>query len=180
MSLSVQFLSLLAMIGTGIVAGAFMDMIGTGTSHAGKKSFFRRRAIWFEIIGWIIAGCGTFYILFLVRDGAWRMYDPFAQISGLLLYASLFYRPFRLLGRMILLIVIKPIWFIIRFIISIIGHIFRILFKVIVFLITPFIKLYQFISKKLLNFIRPKPSTSKGGKKNARKSNNSSGGSKPS
>lgn len=90
MSLSVQFLSLLAMIGTGIVAGAFMDMIGTATGHAGKKSFIRKHAVWFEGIGWVIAGCGTFFILFLVRDGAWRMYDPFAQISGLLLYASFF------------------------------------------------------------------------------------------
>ncbi len=45
MSLSVQFLSLLAMIGTGIVAGAFMDMIGTGTAHAGRNHSFRRRAV---------------------------------------------------------------------------------------------------------------------------------------
>ena len=42
MSLSVQFLSLLAMIGTGIAAGAFMDMIGTGTAYAGKKSLVRK------------------------------------------------------------------------------------------------------------------------------------------
>ncbi len=40
----------------------------------------------FEVIGWVVVGCWTFYILFLVRDGAWRMYDPFAQISGMLLY----------------------------------------------------------------------------------------------
>ena len=73
MSLSVQFLSLLAMIGTGIVAGAFMDMIGTGTAHAGKKSIIRKHAVWLEVIGWIFVGCGTFYILYLVTR--WGMAD---------------------------------------------------------------------------------------------------------
>ncbi|MEK5040528.1 spore cortex biosynthesis protein YabQ [Sporosarcina sp. FSL K6-3457] len=151
MSLSVQFLSLLAMIGTGIVAGAFMDMIGTATGHAGKKSFIRKHAVWFEGIGWVIAGCGTFFILFLVRDGAWRMYDPFAQISGLLLYASFFYKPFRLLGRIILLVFIKPLWFIARLVISIIRQIFRILIKAVVFLFTPFVKLFRIISGNFFN-----------------------------
>ena len=114
MSLSVQFLSLLTMIGTGIVAAAFIDMIGTGTAHAGKKSIVRRRAALFEVIGWIIAGCWTFYILYIVRDGAWRIYDPFAQISGILLYASFFHKPIRLVGRIILVLFVKPLWFIIR------------------------------------------------------------------
>lgn len=180
MSLSVQFLSLLAMIGTGVVAGAFMDMIGTATTHAGKKSFIRRRAAWFEAIGWIIVGCWTFYILFLVRDGAWRMYDPFAQISGLLLYASFFYKPFRLLGRIILLVFIKPIWFIVRLIISVIRQIFRIIVKFVVLLFTPFVKLYRIISGRLTSLIQPKSSASKSGKKNTKKTRKSGGGTKPS
>lgn len=151
MSLSVQFLSLLAMIGTGVVAGAFMDMIGTGTAHARKKSFIRKRAAWLEMIGWIVVGCGTFYILFLVRDGAWRMYDPFAQISGLLLYASFFYKPFRLLGRIILVIFIKPLWFIVQLFISIIRQVFRLMIKIVVFLFTPFVKLFRIISRNPFN-----------------------------
>ena len=151
MSLSVQFLSLLAMIGTGIVAGAFMDMIGTGTAHVGKKSFIRKHAVWFEMIGWIVVGCGTFYILFLVRDGAWRMYDPFAQISGLLLYASLFYKPFRLLGRIILMVFIRPLWFVIRLVISMIRQVFRMIIKIVVFLFAPFVKLFNIISRFFFN-----------------------------
>lgn len=151
MSLSVQFLSLLAMIGTGVVAGAFMDLIGTGTAHASKKSFIRKRAAWFEMIGWVAVGCGTFYILFLVRDGAWRMYDPFAQVSGLLLYASFFYKPFRLLGRLILLVFIKPIWFVIRLVISIIRQVIRVIIKIGVFLFTPFVKLFRIISRNPFN-----------------------------
>ena len=119
MSLSVQFLSLLAMIGTGIVAGAFMDMIGTGTAYAGKKSIIRKYAVVLEVIGWIVVGCGTFYILYLVRDGAWRIYDPFAQISGMLLYASFFHKPFRFLGRILFILFVKPLWFIVHLLVSI-------------------------------------------------------------
>ncbi len=114
MSLSVQFLSLLAMIGTGIVAAAFIDMIGTGNAHAGRKSIIWRRAAWLEFIGWIIVGCWTFYVLFLVRDGAWRIYDPFAQLSGMLLYVSFFYKPSRFIGRLLLFVFVKPLWFLIR------------------------------------------------------------------
>ncbi|MFC5590888.1 spore cortex biosynthesis protein YabQ [Sporosarcina soli] len=148
MSLSVQFLSLLAMIGTGIVAGAFMDMIGTGTAYAGKKSFIRKYAVAIEVIGWVLVGCGTFYVLYLVRDGAWRMYDPVAQVSGLLLYASFFYRPFRLLGRIVLLLVVKPLWFLIRLIVSIVRQIIRLLMKILSVLVLPFVKLFRLISMK--------------------------------
>ncbi|KAA0941053.1 hypothetical protein FQ087_21670 [Sporosarcina sp. ANT_H38] len=149
MSLSVQFLSLLAMIGTGIVAGAFMDMIGTSTAHAGKKSIIRKRAVWLEVIGWVLIGCGTFYILYLVRDGAWRIYDPFAQISGMLLYVTIFYKPFRLLGRVLLVLFIKPLWFFVRLIVLIVRKIILFIARIIVVLCTPFVKLYRIISRKL-------------------------------
>ena len=143
MSLSLQFLSLLTMIGTGIVTAAFIDMIGTGTSHAGNKSLIKRRAAVFEIIGWILAGCWTFYILFLVRDGEWRIYDPFAQMSGILLYASFFHKPFRLIGRLLLVILIKPLWFIIRVIISVIRYVIHLVDNMITFLFRPFIKIFR-------------------------------------
>jgi spore cortex biosynthesis protein YabQ len=149
MSLSVQFLSLLAMIGTGIVTAAFIDMISTGTAHAGKKSIIRRRAAWLEVIGWTIAGCWTFYILYLVRDGAWRIYDPLAQLSGMLLYASLFHKPFRFFGRIILALFIKPLWFIAKLIVSIIRQLIRFIVKVILFLLSPFVKLFRKISRNL-------------------------------
>jgi hypothetical protein len=166
------------MIGTGVVAGAFMDMIRTGTAHAGKKSIIRRRAAWLEVIGWIIVGCGTFYILFLVRDGAWRMYDPFAQICGMLLYASLFYKIFRFFGRILLLIVIKPLWFITHLIVSFVRQVFRLIVKFIVFLFAPFVKLFRIISGSLFNLIQPKSSTSKSGKKKTKRALNSGGDSK--
>lgn len=143
MSLSLQFLSLLTMIGTGIVTAAFIDMIGTGTAHAGKKSLLRRRAAVFEIIGWILAGCWTFYILFLVRDGEWRIYDPFAQMSGILLYASFFHKPFRLFGRFLLVIFIKPLWFIISMLFSVVRYVVLLIYGIIIFLFKPLIKIFR-------------------------------------
>ena len=114
MSLTSQFVSLLAMIGSGVIAGAFMDMIGTGIAKTGKTSIIRRRAIWLEAVGWGLAGCFAFAVLFVFRDGAWRMYDPLAQISGLLLYATLFHKPIRLLGRAIAFLFIRPILVLLR------------------------------------------------------------------
>lgn len=143
MSLSVQFLSLLAMIGTGIGAGAFMDLIGTGIDKSGKKSIIRKYSVLIEIIGWILIGCASFYVLFEVRDGAWRMYDPFAQVCGMLLYASIFHHPFRFFGRIINLLIIKPIWFIILLVVRIIRMIFRLLVKLVKVLVAPFIYLYN-------------------------------------
>lgn len=149
MSLSVQFYSLLAMIGTGIVAAAMIDMIVTGTSYAGKNSIVSKYAVILEIIGWIIAGCWTFTILYAVRDGAWRIYDPFAQLSGILLYISFFHKPIRLIGRIILLLIIKPILFIFRAIISIISRIIFIIVKLFTFLTKPFVTIFRKFHRKL-------------------------------
>ena len=142
MSLSVQFLSLLAMIGTGIAAAAFIDMIGTGTASAGKASFIRRHSTVFEVIGWTIAGCWTFLILYIVRDGGWRIYDPFAQVSGILLYASVFHKPIRFVGRIILILFVKPLWFIISTFFSMIWKLLHFFLKIVFLLFTPFVKLF--------------------------------------
>lgn len=143
MSLSVQFLSLLAMIGTGIVAAAFLDMIGTGTAHAGRKSIIRRHAAWFEWMGWVIVGCWTFYVLFLVRDGAWRIYDPFAQLSGMLLYVTIFNKPIRFIGRIVLFIFVKPLWFIFHLIVSMIRYSIRFFVSILAFLCRPFVIMFR-------------------------------------
>ena len=149
MSLSVQFLSLLAMIGTGILAGAFMDLVGTGVDASGKRSIIRKYGVLLEFIGWIIVGGASFYVLFLVRDGAWRMYDPVAQVCGMLLYASIFYRPFRFFGRLVNMLVIKPIVFMIMLVVRLVRGVFRILFKVLLFVAKPFFFLYDKIYESL-------------------------------
>ncbi|MEZ7173465.1 spore cortex biosynthesis protein YabQ [Sporosarcina sp. OR05] len=149
MSLSVQFLSLLAMIGTGIGAGAFMDLIGTGIDKVGKKSVIRKYSVLIEVIGWILIGCASFYVLFVVRDGAWRMYDPFAQVSGMLLYASIFHRPFRFFGRIVNMLIIRPIVFIILLVVRIIRALFRLVVRIVMLLATPFIYVYKKVYSSL-------------------------------
>lgn len=149
MSLSVQFLSLLAMIGTGIGAGAFMDLIGTGIDKVGKKSVIRKYSVLIEVIGWILIGCASFYVLFVVRDGAWRMYDPFAQVSGMLLYASIFHRPFRFFGRIVNMLIIRPIVFIILLVVRIIRALFRLVVRIVMVLATPFIFVYKKVYSSL-------------------------------
>lgn len=149
MSLSVQLLSLLAMIGTGIGAGAFMDLIGTGIDKVGKKSVIRKYSVLIEVIGWILIGCASFYVLFVVRDGAWRMYDPFAQVSGMLLYASIFHRPFRFFGRIVNMLIIRPIVFIILLVVRIIRALFRLVVRIVMVLATPFIYVYKKVYSSL-------------------------------
>ncbi|WOV84437.1 hypothetical protein PGH26_00380 [Sporosarcina jeotgali] len=148
MSISAQFVSLLAMMGTGIIAGAFMDMLGTGIANTGKASIIRKSAIWLETLGWLLAGCFAFAVLFVFRDGAWRMYDPLAQLSGLLLYATVFHKPFRLLGRIIIAVLIRPILFVFRILFWFIRYIFRVIQAIILLVFRPF----QFIYNRFFRY----------------------------
>ncbi|WP_301109243.1 spore cortex biosynthesis protein YabQ [Sporosarcina sp.] len=152
MSLSVQFFSLLAMIGAGILAGAVMDLFGTIIAACDKRSWIRRRAFWFELVIWVLLGVGAFWVLLIVREGAWRMYDPIAQVSGMLLYAVLFHYPFRFAGRLILLLVIRPVWYIIRLVILIIRRIVQALISILTFISWPAVRL----AKKTGKFLQKK------------------------
>lgn len=148
MSISAQFVSLLAMMGTGIMAGAFMDMLGTGIANTGKSSIIRRRAIWLETVGWLLMGGFAFAVLFVFRDGAWRMYDPLAQLSGLLLYATIFHRPFRLLGRISIALFIRPILMVFQIIFWFVRYVFRVIGALILLLSQPF----RFIYHRFFNY----------------------------
>lgn len=154
MSLSVQFFSLLAMIGTGITAGIVLDLFGTIVATCDKRSFIRRWAFWFECLIWIMLGIMSFWVLVLVRDGAWRMYDPVAQISGLLLYAAIFHHPVRIVGRLLLLVVLRPIWLIIRLVYLTIQRIFYLIASILSLITSPFIRLVKNIGKFLQNKCR--------------------------
>lgn len=148
MSLSVQFLSLLAMIGTGIIAAAVIDAIGTGIDYSGKKSLFRRYDTLIEIVAWLIVGALSFLVLYLVRDGAWRIYDPLAQFSGLLLYISFVHRPLRFIGRLILLLLVKPIWFVFSSLLLVIKHGVYFIWRLILVVFSPFVSIFRKLSDK--------------------------------
>lgn len=143
MTLSLQFFSLLMMVLSGIVIGAIIEGTRFLTDSFPRRSFVFKYRIALEIIVWVILGLGTFYILFSIRDGIWRIYDPLAQIVGVLLYEQLFQPVFRLAGRIFLRVIVQPIWLIIRILVFIIHKIVRFLVVLILLILKPFRFLFQ-------------------------------------
>ncbi len=109
MTVSEQFVSILIMMASGILVGAVIDCTRIIIGALSPKSFLKRFTIGFELVIWALLGALTFYILYIIKGGEWRLIDPIAQISGILLYESLFQPIFRFLGKIVLFIVIKPI-----------------------------------------------------------------------
>ncbi len=154
MTLSLQFYSLLLMVLSGILIGAIIEGARFVMNSFPKRTFVFKYSAALEIVVWIILGLGTFYILFNVRDGIWRIYDPLAQIVGILLYEQLFQPIFRLAGRIFLRIVIQPIWFLIRIFVTIINKIFRLIGFILVTIVRPF----HFVYKKIWHLaLKKKP-----------------------
>ena len=95
----------------------------------------------------------TYYLLFWLKNGAWRAYDPLAQIVGIFLYQLFFQRILRFIARILVNIIWKPIWFMVRLIIVIIRRILQIIIYIGAILIRPFVKIYSYLvytfSKKL-------------------------------
>ncbi|TQR18190.1 spore cortex biosynthesis protein YabQ [Psychrobacillus vulpis] len=143
MTLSLQFVSLVLMILSGVLIGAIVEGTRFLCESFPKRSFVFKYRSGLEVIVWILLGVGTFYMLYEVRDGIWRVYDPLAQVLGILLYEQIFQPLFRFLGRTFLLLVVKPIWFIIRFILTIIRKIIHFIVLIIVTIMKPFHFLYN-------------------------------------
>ncbi|GGA48490.1 spore cortex biosynthesis protein YabQ [Psychrobacillus lasiicapitis] len=154
MTLSLQFFSLLLMVLSGVVVGAIIEGTRFVMNSFPKRTFVFKYSTALEIIIWILLGLGTFYILFQVRDGIWRIYDPLAQIVGILLYEQLFQPIFRFMGRVFLRMIIQPIWFIIRIIVTIIRKILRLIALILLTIVRPF----RFIYKKMRHLaLKKKP-----------------------
>ncbi|WP_213424290.1 spore cortex biosynthesis protein YabQ [Bhargavaea massiliensis] len=151
MIVSHQLLSLLAMVGTGILAAAAIDMIRTagGGTRAGTA---------IELMAWPLLGLFAFSVLFAVRSGEWRLYDLLAQLAGVLLYESALHRPFRFAGRLITVLVIRPVLLLIGVIWRIAAFIVGIPVRLILFLVRlllrPFQKPIRAIRRKAGNLSR--------------------------
>uniref|UniRef100_UPI00406BF89A spore cortex biosynthesis protein YabQ n=1 Tax=Psychrobacillus sp. FSL H8-0483 TaxID=2921389 RepID=UPI00406BF89A len=143
MTLSLQFFSLLLMTLSGVLVGAIIEGTRFITDNFPRRSLIFKYRIALEILVWILLGIGTFYILFNVRDGIWRIYDPLAQIVGILLYEQFFQPVFRLAGRIFLRLIVQPIWFILRLIVTILRKIVNFILLIIGVLLKPFRFLYQ-------------------------------------
>ncbi|HWL25026.1 MAG TPA: spore cortex biosynthesis protein YabQ [Ureibacillus sp.] len=142
MTVNEQFVSILIMMTSGVLVGAIIDCLRVTTFALSPKSFLKRFTIGFELVMWALLGALTFYILYIIKGGEWRLIDPIAQISGILLYESLFQPLFRFLGRIVLYVVINPIILFFKFIFSIFRKLILLIMSIILFILSPFRKVF--------------------------------------
>ena len=149
MTISYQFLSLLAMILSGVATGFLVESFRDSCQALRPGALLRRYQRFFEILLWLGLGIASFYLLFQLRDGTWRIYDPCAQIVGIICYELWFRKPM-LLGRHVFMrLIIQPIWWVIHLIVTIIRYIVRVLVKIIMVVLWPLIILVKKIIEKI-------------------------------
>lgn len=139
MTVSSQFLHLAILVTSGLVVAAVIDCVRVIKIEAPNRS---RWTVLFELGIWLLLGVGTYLLLFIIKKGEWRVIDPLAQISGMLLYQSVFQRPLRFIGRLVWLLLLKPILLIVRGFIRVIRAIIRIILLAIMVVIRPILKIY--------------------------------------
>ncbi|MFD9628726.1 spore cortex biosynthesis protein YabQ [Peribacillus muralis] len=104
MTLTIQFYTLLAMIGMGSGFGAALD-----TYSRFLKRSERKRWIVFihDFLFWIIQGLLIFYVLFLVNEGEFRFYLFLALFCGFAAYQALFKGFYQRFLEFLIFLVIK-------------------------------------------------------------------------
>ncbi|HEO8421947.1 spore cortex biosynthesis protein YabQ [Niallia sp. FSL W8-0635] len=132
MTLSTQFMTMLAMVSMGLFFGISLD-----TYQYFLKRPIRKRSIVFihDILFWILQALLMFYVLFLVNKGEVRIYLVLALLLGFAMYKSLFQalylrllrkiisfcvHSYRFFIKVLVNVIYKPIKSIILFLLSII------------------------------------------------------------
>ncbi|MBT2679199.1 spore cortex biosynthesis protein YabQ [Bacillus sp. ISL-35] len=87
MTLSTQFLTMLAMIGMGSLFGASLDTHNRFLKRSKRKSWI---VFINDILFWVFQGLSIFYVLFSVNMGELRFYIFLALLCGFAAYQSLF------------------------------------------------------------------------------------------
>jgi hypothetical protein len=151
MILSHQTVSIVVMIISGLFIAATIDAFRFFWLNRKTTRLYKYHRF-FELFLWIGFGIATFYLLFIIKGGVWRFVDPIAQFFGIFLYEKVMKRPFRIVGRILDFIIIRPIKWLGLLIIGIIRFILKIIVNFMKFLLKPFIKpilkLFQKIIKK--------------------------------
>ena len=142
MMMSAQLVSMFVMFISGIAVGAVIDCTRILIWQIPLK-WVHQIATFIEWIIWILLGVCTFYLLFLIKGGQWRVVDPLAQIAGIVAYEFIFQRFIRFIGRMIVNILFKPVFYIVHFIVRILRTIIRWLIAGIMLLFRPITKLFK-------------------------------------
>ena len=152
--MSVQLISTAVMFLAGIMVGAVIDHIRYIIAMLPKKSVIYKISFFIELAFWGLLGAITFYLLFRMKGGEWRVIDPLAQIAGIIAY-DLFLQPiFRFIGRVFTALFIKPVLFLFKFSFLFARNIIRICIHILKFLFMPIIKLYKTSKKWALTLLR--------------------------
>ncbi|MFJ7733583.1 spore cortex biosynthesis protein YabQ [Lysinibacillus sp. NPDC097231] len=154
MIVSEQFVQLLVMVLSGIAVGFIIDSVRLIVYSTPKRSSLRRWMMVFELFTWILLGGLTYCLLFWLKDGAWRAYDPLAQIAGIFLYQTFFQTFLRFVAKIVVNITWRPFWFIVGLIVAIIRQILQILINIGAFILRPFVKIYSYLSYTFLKKLR--------------------------
>lgn len=130
MTLSTQFLTMLAMIGMGSYFGATLDTYNRFLQRSKRKSWI---VFFNDIFFWLFQGMSVFYVLFIVNKGELRFYIFLALLCGFAAYQSLLKKLYlqileivismvisiyQFLVKVIRILIYKPIYSLILFIIS--------------------------------------------------------------
>lgn len=168
MTLSTQFLTMLAMVGMGSCFGAALDTYNRFLQRSKRKSWI---VFFNDVLFWLLQGLIIFYVLFLVNKGELRFYIFIALLCGFAAYQSLlkgsYLRLLEIVVNMIIsiyqftlktfnLLIYRPVYSLIVTLISLIvllgkgilgllRIIYKILFFILKVLLTPFKWLGQFI-----------------------------------
>jgi len=117
MTLSVQFMTMLAMVGIGLFFGISLD-----TYQYFLKRPVRKRIIVFfhDLLFWIFQALLLFYVLFLVNQGEVRIYIILALLLGFAIYQALFKSVYIRLLKLVISISIRFYHLIVKLLINLI------------------------------------------------------------
>lgn len=141
--ISAQLVSTIVMFLSGIAVGAIIDCVRITLDRLPPKSVFYKLSNYIEVFFWALLGAITFYLLFIIKGGEWRIIDPLAQIAGILSYNLYFQRMFRFLGRIFVAIFLRPMLVIVHVLILIVRKIILLIVRILTVLFIPFSKIYK-------------------------------------
>lgn len=131
------------MIASGVATGFLVESFRDITNSIRPKFFLRKYRYLLEIVLWTTLGLASYLLLFYLRDGNWRIYDPLAQIAGIGCYGLWFRSPLLVVRRIFVRLIIHPIWWIIYHVLLIIQYIIRIIVRIIMIFISPLVKIIK-------------------------------------
>jgi spore cortex biosynthesis protein YabQ len=165
MTLSTQFMTMLAMIGMGVFFGGTLDTYNRLIKREKRKSWL---VFINDILFWVLQGLFIFFILFRVNQGELRFIIFIALICGFAAYQSLFKQIyliglekfislvitiFRFFKWLLYLLIYKPIQFLISTLLAIFIRIGKSLFVIIKWLIRCIGFIIKIIAKPILLFL---------------------------